>query len=158
MNKTLWLLFTTVMLSIWNAGIIWFTQIAVYPLWPLVDATHFHAYHLTWWHAFGPVVLMFAGSVALLWKSPEGVPRWLLWAGILLQLSVHLLTGFYWGPIQAAMATPQGISLIKYDQLMSTHWWRVGFFWAYAGLMIWMFGRSLTISRSDILNRNGQGS
>jgi hypothetical protein len=150
MDRNWWLLFATAMLGVWNAGIIWFTQIAVYPLWPLVDGEHFHDYHLTWWHdmwpAFGPVGLMLLCSIALLWMRPPGISRPLLWLGILLQVAVHTLTAFYWAPIQATMATPQGMSALKYEQLMSTHWWRVAFFWVYAALMIWMVYRSLSQS------------
>ena len=151
MEKKWWLLFTTTMLSIWNAGIVWFTQIAVYPLWPLVDAQHFHDYHLTWWHdmwpSFAPVVLMFLGSVALLWLRPPGISKWLLWLGVLLQVTVHTLTAFFWAPIQAAMATPQGMSIVKYQQLTDTHWWRVAFFCAYAVLMIGIISHSLSRKR-----------
>lgn len=151
MNRAWWLLFATAMLAVWNAGIIWFTQIAVYPLWPLVDAAHFHDYHVTWWHdmwpAFVPVILMLGLSVALLWIRPVNVSKGLLWLGILLQVTVHALTAFFWAPIQASMATPQGMSMMKYEQLMNTHWWRVAFFWAYAALMIWMVVRSLPQNR-----------
>ena len=56
------LLLATAILAAWNAGIVWFTPIAVYPLWLVVDAAHVHAYHLTWshamWPAFPPVVAM----------------------------------------------------------------------------------------------------
>jgi hypothetical protein len=147
MNRNLWLMFVVTMLAIWNAGIIWFTQIAVYPLWPLVDAQHFDLYHVTWWHdmwpAFAPVGLMLLGSFALLKMRPRGVPLWAVWAGIGLQLIVHSLTIGFWAPIQATMATANGMSLAKYNELMATHWWRVGLFWAYAALAVWMFGRSL---------------
>lgn len=147
MNKAQWLLFITALLSVWNAGIVWFTQIAVYPLWPLVDAGHFHDYHLSWWHdmwpTFGPVVLMFACSIVLIRVRPPWVPKWLLWAGVLLQMTVHVLTALYWAPIQATMATPEGMSVFKYQKLVGTHWWRVGFFFVYAALTIWMVGRSL---------------
>jgi hypothetical protein len=153
MSKAWWLVFATALLAVWNAGIIWFTQIAVYPLWPLVDAEHFHEYHLTWWHdmwpAFGPVILMLIFSIALLWIRPTGISKWLIWSGVLLQLIVHSLTAFFWAPIQASMATPQGISMMKYEQLMNTHWWRVAFFWAYAVLMIWMVVRSLPENRQQ---------
>jgi len=141
MGKAWWLLFITVILSVWNAGIVWFTQIAVYPLWPLVGAAEFHDYHLTWWHdmwpSFGPVVLMFACSVGLLRIRPRGIPVWTLWLGVCLQIAVHTLTAIFWAPIQATMAVPGGMSLTKYQELMSTHWLRVVFFVAYAALMIW---------------------
>jgi hypothetical protein len=143
MSKQWWLLFIATILSVWNAGIVWFTQIAVYPLWPLVGADKFHDYHLTWWHdmwpSFGPVVLMFACAVALLWIRPQGIPVWSLWLGVLLQAAVHTLTAFFWAPIQATMATPDGMSLAKYQALMDTHWFRVAFFLSYAMLMIWSF-------------------
>ena len=145
MIKSWWLLFATALLSVWNAGIVWFTQIAVYPLWPLVGPLHFHDYHLAWWRgmwpSFAPVVLMFFCSIALLWMRPAGVSRLLLWIGVLLQLAVHVLTAFFWAPIQAAMATSDGMSVVLYQQLMSTHWLRVGMFLAYAALMIWIFAR-----------------
>jgi hypothetical protein len=86
-------------------------------------------------------------SVTLLWAPPDNVPKWLLWLGILLQVTVHTLTIFFWAPIQASMATPQGMSAMKYEQLMNTHWWRVAFFWLYAALMIWLVARSLPRSR-----------
>ena len=145
MAKSWWLLFATALLSVWNAGIIWFTHIAVYPLWPLVGPVRFHGYHLAWWHemwpAFGPVGLMLLCSILLLWRRPEGVSRLLLWIGVLLQLTVHALTAFFWAPIQASMSTPEGMSVAKYQELMSTHWLRVAFFWVYAGLMIWIVAR-----------------
>ncbi len=151
MTKGLWLLFVTTMLGVWNAGIVWFTQIAVYPLWPLVGAQQFHDYHLTWWHdmwpAFAPVVLMLFCSIALLWMRPPGISRRLLWLGIALQVTVHTLTVFFWAPVQATMATSEGMSVLKYQELMSTHWWRVLFFWAYAALMIWIFSRFLAQTR-----------
>ena len=143
-----WLLFATALLSIWNVGIVWFTHIAVYPLWPLVGPKDFSAYHLSWWRymrpAFGPVVLMFLCSVALLFVRPQGIATEFLWLGVALQICVHSLTVAYWAPIQAALAAPDGMSQQKYSQLMSTHWWRVGFFAAYAILMVWMVSRSLT--------------
>jgi len=146
MDRAWWILFSTMLLSVWNAGIVWFTQVAVYPLWPLVDANHFHDYHLTWWHdmwpSFAPVVLMLLCSIALLWNRPAGVSRMVLWIGIALQMTVHALTIFFWAPIQAAMATPEGMSVLKYRQLMASHWLRVAFFVAYAVLMIWVFARS----------------
>ena len=146
MNRSYWLLFTTLLLSVWNAGIVWFTQIAVYPLWPLVDASHFHDYHLTWWHdmwpAFAPVILMFLCSVALLRQRPARGPKLFLWLGIGLQVTVHTLTILFWAPIQASMATPAGMSLLKYQELMDSHWLRVSFFVFYAALMIWLFARA----------------
>ncbi len=155
MTKSLWLLFTATMLGVWNAGIVWFTQIAVYPLWPLVGAQQFHDYHLTWWHAmwpaFAPVILMLFCSIALLWIRPCGISRTFLWLGIALQVAVHTFTAFFWAPVQATMATPEGMSMMKYQELMNTHWWRVLFFWAYAALMIWMFSRSLTRTRHEYL-------
>jgi hypothetical protein len=138
-------------LSIWNAGIVWFTQIAVYPLWPLVGREQFHDYHLTWWHdmwpAFGPVILMLAFSIVLLWRVPEGVSKKLLWLGLLLQLTVHSLTAFFWAPVQAAMSTDNGMSTVLYNELMATHWIRVLFFVAYAGLMVWLVVTSVSTAR-----------
>lgn len=131
----------------------WFTQIAVYPLWPLVGREQFHLYHLTWWHdlwpSLGPVILMLVCSVILLWKVPVGVSKHLLWLGVLLQLTVHSLTAFFWAPVQAAMATSDGMSAVLYHELMATHWFRVLFFLVYAGLMVWLVVRSLPNGRAQ---------
>lgn len=147
MPKAWWLLLATAMLAVWNAGIVWFTQIAVYPLWPLVDAAHFHDYHLTWWHAmwpaFAPVVAMLACAVALLRARPTGVPGSWLWLGVVLQLAVHTLTLVYWAPLQAGLATPAGMAAPAYARLMDTHWLRVAFFFAYALLTLGMLRRSV---------------
>ena len=99
------------------------------------------------WPSFAPVILMFLCSAVLLWIRPVGIAKWLLWLGVLLQVTVHTLTAFFWAPIQASMATPQGMSVLKYQQLMSTHWLRVSFFLAHAVLMIWMVTRSLSRER-----------
>ena len=153
MSRNWWLLFVTMILGIWNAGIVWFTQIAVYPLWPLVGIEQFHDYHLTWWHdmwpSFGPVILMLVCSVILLWKVPAGVSKRLLWLGVMLQLAVHSLTAFFWAPVQAAMATNDGMSAVLYHELMTTHWFRVLFFLVYAGLMVCLVVRSLPNGRAQ---------
>lgn len=113
----------------------------------------FHDYHLTWWHdmwpSFGPVILMLVCSVILLWKVPVGVSKHLLWLGVLLQLTVHSLTAFFWGPVQAAMATNDGMSAVLYHELMATHWFRVLFFLVCAGLMVWLVVRSLPNGRAQ---------
>ena len=142
MGKAWWLLFLAVSLGGWNAGIVWFTQIAIYPLWPLVGPHEFHDYHLAWWHgmwpSFGPVIAMFVCSIVLLYMRPHGIPVWVLWTGLLLQITVHILTALFWAPLQAELAmTSGGISFAKYHILISTHWLRVGFFFAYAILMTW---------------------
>ena len=50
---------------------------------------------------------------------------------------------FLWAPVQAAMATHDGMSAALYHELMATHWFRVLFFLVYAGLMVWLIVRSL---------------
>ena len=153
MNRSWALLFTATLLAVWNAGIVWFTQIAVYPLWPLVDASHFHDFHLAWWHhmwpSFAPVGLMFICSIGLLAWPPEGVQKRLLILGVVIQITVHALTIVFWAPIQATLALPEGMSMPKYQELMSTHWLRVAFFAAYALLMVCILIRSFPRLQSD---------
>jgi hypothetical protein len=152
MGKAWWLLFLAALLGVWNAGIVWFTQIAVYPLWPLVGPNEFHDYHLAWWHdmwpSFGPVIAMLVCSIVLLYLRPHGIPVWVMWTGLLLQITVHILTALFWAPLQAELATSAGISFAKYRLLMSTHWLRVGFFFAYAILMIWAL-QKFTVRHSE---------
>ena len=90
------------------------------------------------WPSFGPVIAMLVCSIALLYMRPHGIPVWVLWTGLLLQIAVHILTALFWAPLQAELATTSGgISFAKYHILISTHWLRVGFFFVYAMLMIW---------------------
>jgi hypothetical protein len=140
-NLNEWLLLGTATLSSFNAGIIWFTEIAVYPLWPLVGAAQFHEYHTTWWHlvwiSFVPVALLLLGSVAMLWKRPVGVPLWSLWLLLGLQILTHSLTVVFWAPIQIRMAGPAGLSMPAFQELMSTHWLRVALVCSIAVVMLW---------------------
>lgn len=69
--------------------------------------------------------------------------------GTLLQITVHILTALFWAPLQAELATSTGISFAKYHLLMSTHWLRVGFFFAYAILTIWAL-QNFTVRHSEV--------
>ena len=154
MSKAWWLLFLAVMLGVWNAGIVWFTQVAVYPLWLLVGPNGFRDFHLNWWHdispACGPVIAMLAYSIVLLYMRPRGLPVWVLWTGLLLQITVQILTALFWAPLQAELPTTfGGISFAKYHILMSTHGLRMGFFFAYATPVIWALP-NFTVRRSEV--------
>jgi hypothetical protein len=140
------LLLLTAALSFFNAGIIWFTEVAVYPLWPLIGKAEFHRYHTTWWHdvwlSFVPVALVLLGTVAMLWKRPLGVPAWGLWLALGLQILTHIVTVFFFAPVQIRMAGPNGLSMPAFQELMATHWLRVALVWSVAIVMFWLLHRS----------------
>jgi hypothetical protein len=133
------LFFVTFILTIWNAALIWMTQVQCYPLWPMVGPAEFHAYHLAWWHSvwwtFVPAGLALIGSVLLLFRRPEYFPRWaaLVVAGA--QLVTLAATLAFWAPLQASLATSNGLDRAGFHTLMWTHWFRVALIWAPAVVM-----------------------
>jgi hypothetical protein len=133
------LFFVTSILTIWNATLIWMTQVQCYPLWPMVGPAEFHAYHLAWWHSvwwtFVPAGLALIGSVLLLFRRPEYFPRWaaLVVAGA--QLVTLAATLAFWAPLQASLATSSGLDPAGFHTLLWTHWFRVALIWAPAVVM-----------------------
>ena len=138
--KPMHLLFTaTAVLAIWNAALIWMTQVLSYPLWPFVDPAHFHDYHLAWWHrvwwTFLTAGLAFAGSVLLLFRRPGYFSRRAALVAVLAQVVSLIATLLYWAPLQASLATNAGLDPAGFATLMWTHWFRVGLIWIPAIVM-----------------------
>jgi hypothetical protein len=145
MRKQDLLFLTTALLTVWNAALIWMTQVICYPLWPLVGAAEFHRYHLAWWHevwwTFIPAGLALLGSLALLSLRPIYLPRWAALSVVAAQLITLAVTLVFWAPLQAGLATPAGLDLAGFHTLMWTHWLRVALLWVAAGVMVGTLGR-----------------
>lgn len=139
------LFLSTALLTVWNAALIWMTQVICYPLWPLVGSAEFHRYHLAWWHGvwwtFIPAGLALLGSLALLFTRPDYVQRWPVLSVIILQLTTLIVTLAYWAPLQAGLATSTGLAMTGFHTLMWTHWFRVALIWTAAGIMVLVLGR-----------------
>lgn len=154
MSKKHWLLVVVAALSWFDAGIMWLIQFSCYPLWPYVGRGEFLNYHSTWWQStwavvFVPGALVVAGSILLLRLAPPEVPRWSLWFGIGIQVSVQLVLAIWVSPLDRDVAGPTGgLNLSAYQQLMAANWLRIILVTAYAALTYWMLTCSLWTGRS----------
>lgn len=141
------LLLSTAILAVWNAALIWMTQVMCYPLWPLVGAADFHDYHVAWWHrvwwTFIPAGLALAGSLLLLFQRPLYFPRWAAYVAVAAQLVALLVTVAFWAPLQASLSTSGGLDLAGFHTLLWTHWFRVALIWVPAILMTGALARHM---------------
>jgi hypothetical protein len=133
---------------VYGVGNVWLVQLSSYKLWAYVGPREFHDYHLAWWRSIWGVVLVPAGLVflcailMLIWRPP-GIPSWMLWAGLALQVTLAVGTALYWGPLMARLSTPEGgLSLPLYHTLMLNHWLRVAMVTGYSALTVWMLAIS----------------
>jgi hypothetical protein len=133
------LFFVTSILTIWNAALIWMTQVLCYPLWPMVGSAEFHNYHLAWWHSvwwtFLPAGLALLGSILLLFRRPPYFPRGAAMVAAGAQIVTLAATLAFWAPLQAGLATGSGLDPAGFHTLMWTHWFRVGLIWVPAVVM-----------------------
>jgi hypothetical protein len=135
-------------LGLYAVGNIWLVQLVSYRLWPYVGRQEAYAYHIAWWHSiwgvlFIPAGVVLVGSLAILWIRPEGISRRSAKAGFSLQVLIYVITGAWFAPLMARLATPDsGLSLPLYHVLMTTHWVRVALFTAYGLVCCYMLGKS----------------
>ena len=152
MSTKLWLLLAVAALSWFNAGTVWLIQFSCYPLWPYVGRSEFWNYHGVWsqsmWGVvFAPSALAVAGSLLLLKLAPQEFPRWSLWLGLAIQITVQLVTAIWLWPLDRNVATPTGgLNLSAYQELVVGNWLRIVLVTAYAVLTYWMLSHSLWTS------------
>jgi hypothetical protein len=125
------LLFVIVLALAWyNVGTIWAHEIDIFRTWRIVPAASFHAVQTSHWHklpywVFLPVGLTLLGSTALVWYHPPLVPRLALAGNAACQLLSAVLTGWLWGPWQAALSRdPAGSASDFLARILRTHWIR----------------------------------
>src|SRR5260370_37443962 len=147
------LLFATSSLVVYAVGNIWFVQLVSYRLWLYVGRQEAYAYHIAWWHSiwgalFIPAGAVLLGSLAMLWIRPDGVSRKTGRLGFALQLMIYIVTGAWFGPLMARLATQEaGLSLPLYHLLMTTHWMPFALFTAYCVVCSYMLAKSATKSQ-----------
>ena len=142
------LFFTTALLTVWNAALIWMTQVMCYPLWPMVGSANFHDYHVNWWHSvwwtFIPAGLALVGSVLLLFGRPPYFSRPAAYCAVAAQIAALIATLIFWAPLQASLSTSHGLDIAGYHPLMWTHWFRVALIWVPAVLMTGALGQRVS--------------
>jgi hypothetical protein len=144
------LLFVTFALGLYAVGNVWLVHLVSYRLWPYVGKQKAYAYHIAWWHSiwgvlFVPAGVVLLGSLAMLWIRPEGVSRSTGRVAFALQVLTYIVTGAWFAPLMARLATPEGgLSLPMYHLLMTTHWVRVALFTAFGVVCCYMLAKSAT--------------
>ena len=139
-----WLVIVNLAAAFYNVGTIWLTQVD-WQLWKYVSKDTFGAYHLAWWHSvwwsiFPVAGISFLGICAqVLWHP--GVPTWMVWLALIIQIFAYSGTAFWWGRGQAKLkqaVLPNGDVDSQYTILVRTHWIRVALF-TFAGIVqLWI--------------------
>ncbi|HTE47553.1 MAG TPA: hypothetical protein VK636_20085 [Gemmatimonadaceae bacterium] len=114
--------------ALYRVGDIWSFQVVLFPLWGMVSAQDFPAYHNAHFRSifgviFVPMGLSLLSAIFLWFFPPPGAPVWLLGAALALQ-AVLLLSLIFWIPFQQRIAR-EGNRPELIRRLVVIHWTRV---------------------------------
>lgn len=119
-----WVFAAFLLLTFFSAGGATVESFVNYPTWLLLDQSDFKAYHNALgprivWSMVVPFVLSTAFNGLLFWFRPSFVPRWAVWAALLLALVGWLSTVMVQLPIQAQLSE-YGYSREAIERLIET--------------------------------------
>lgn len=122
-------------------GIIWFVQIAHYPLFAEVGDDRWDAYHRehsrrTTWVVIAPMTLDLLTSVALVLERPPQVEAWLAAAGALAAIATWAVTGALAVPAHRALGA--GWNGAIGSRLVRVNWLRTVAWTAHAAIVVAM--------------------
>ncbi len=127
--------------TLYMTGLIWFVQVVHYPLTAAVGPgalPTYQAQHMsrtTW--VVGPPMLVEALTCAwLVIAPPQGVPRWMTWAGLALLAAVWLSTVALQVPAHQRLLAEGTTAAVP--QLVSTNWIRTIAWTARGVLALWI--------------------
>ena len=129
MNERIFLL-ANLALGFCNVGTIWAHEVDIFRTWRLVDPKDFLRVQTTHWRklpywVFIPVGLGVVGSLLLIWYHPVNSPLWGLIGAIGCQVLSMILTGAFWGRLQASLSRdPLGPNSPHLAKILGTHWIR----------------------------------
>jgi len=128
-----WILLAALVLAWFHVGVVWLVQTVSWPIFAHVGQNEFEEYHLAWWRGirwivFVPGTLALVGTALLLRFTPAGVPVWLVWLALGIDLLMYLLTAVWWGPQQAKLTDPRSP---RFRLIVKTHWVRTALVSAY---------------------------
>ena len=136
-----YLLLTHLAATLFMVGLIWFVQIVHYPLFSRVGEEKFSLYseahsRLTG-YVVGPPMLLEAGTALLLaFRRPEGVPLYLVLAGLALVAAIWLSTALLQVPRHTTLGS--GFDGSAWNGLVRTNWLRT-LAWSARGIVVlWM--------------------
>ncbi|QHT68778.1 hypothetical protein GXP67_20055 [Rhodocytophaga rosea] len=142
-TKSTWVVTAFFLFTIFSAGGATVESFVNYPTWLLIGPDEFKAYH----QALGPriiitMVLPFLLSnilnIILLWHRPQVIPRWTVWASLLLLLIIWISAITIQFPIQGQLGT-SGFSKEAIERLIITDiWLRSIPGYIRLGIVVWM--------------------
>ncbi len=140
-NAEMW---AVLILSLYGVGLIWSVQLIIFPSWRmLADADQLYRIRLDYWRklpylVFIPIGILFIMTILLVIIHPPSAPPGLLWAALIVQLIINILTGLTWARwerrISMERLTP-GDPLL--ERLVKTHWLRTLLVTMNALFIIW---------------------
>jgi hypothetical protein len=117
-------------LAFYGVGAIWAHEVDIFRSWQLLDPAAFrrvqgaHWRKLRYW-VFPPLVVTFAGAIALLWYHPASSPRWMIWFAFSCLVASHVLTATTWGRWQGMLSRDERGPASPYlRKILATHWIR----------------------------------
>ncbi|MEV0622688.1 hypothetical protein AB0I81_55885 [Nonomuraea sp. NPDC050404] len=148
MDASTMVLLGTLTVAMFNVGVIWLTQVVVYPAWALVGEAEWSAFHDAHKRrlpetAFIPHGLAVLGALLLAILPPAHAPSWAAWIALAIEVVMLTATVTYWAPLQMRLNQRRDDRLLRL--LLATHWIRVGLVTAFGALLCWM--TTLTIGR-----------
>ena len=141
--------------AFYNVAVIWLMQLDIFPTWRFIPTSEFgRVQGQHFWRLF-LVVFPKAGLAIvlafLLYRlRPPGLPSQALKLGVVIQISLWLLTALLWGRWQGQIALPGSepvpvlgpANYALYQKMLSTHWVRVALITAYGALSFWLAVRT----------------
>jgi hypothetical protein len=129
----------------------WLAQRVTYPLFGLVGKDRFVAYYAayeTWIPVpvICPVLLLMSLSVLFVWFRPVGVPSWLAWSGLALEMGNGISTIALQVPAHSKLSRG-GFDTDTHVRLVTTNWIRTFGFTLHALLLSWAVLHVLLVSQ-----------
>jgi hypothetical protein len=123
----IWLFLVTFVFVFYGMGASFVESFVNYPTWRFIGAAEFRAYH----QALSPLIIGYMVipmgicillTMALVWKRPAAIPKWMIWSALILQFIGALSSVFIQIPIQVRLNN-EGLSLPLIDQLIISNLW-----------------------------------
>ena len=135
--------------TIFMVGVIWFVQIVHYPLFDRVGRRGFAEYstahsRLTGFVVGPPMLAEAATAIALVVRTPQGVPFALPVLGLVLLAVVWLSTAFLQSPRHGVLGS--GFAADSYRSLVRTNWIRTVCWTGRGILVLWMAARVISVA------------
>jgi hypothetical protein len=151
----IWLFLVTFVFVFYGMGASFVESFVNYPTWRVIGAAEFKTYHQTLspliiGYMVIPMAICLLLTLLLVWKRPALIPKWMIWAALILQIIGAVSSVLIQIPIQVQLSN-DGLSLPLIDRLIVTNFWlrripllinSILFFWMMTVLLKRQSGRA----------------